>query len=501
MKTHSSLTIHRSLVVLATVCAALTTPCKGRMFSLPPENPTVEKAMTAEHLQSVADSTNDPEVWLGLSLFPHPGDPIRKKLLDRAVESRSELAPVAAVIANAMDGVDEHSVNELIEQDAGNALGYYLLGVRHYQLENEAEALKAFQTAAGCARLQVHGETIATALFKALDALNLEGQNRLCASSWIATRWTNFEGSNFQSQRTLLRRLARDRDLERQTVIGDLMLTLAGHLIGSDLIMGRTFGERALVAAFHLKADVAAAENSPTMIGYAGAVQALVSTKVNAAGFQKLDPLQYAPLLPGRVWAATLIADPNDSRLLRETESKVSEANRTEFERAREATIQASVALVNAALPNQDEVIGAYFRGHLPKPTNAPAPWFINRTYVDQLMANRPELFAAFEIYENARGSLTRIGRRGSSTNHAEASTPDSPEDLKNRCIYNLRRIDGAKQQWAIVMNKQPGDAPRWPDLTGDFLREIPECPSGGTYSLGSITEKPSCTVEGHLCP
>ena len=118
----------------------------------------------------------------------------------------------------------------------------------------------------------------------------------------------------------------------------------------------------------------------------------------------------------------------------------------------RESTVQAARALIAAALPNQDEVIGAYFRGHLPEPSNAPAPWIINRTHLDRLMAQRPELYSAFETYENARSTLHRISRIDYSPDHAEAWTPAPTEDLKNRCINHLRRMDGAKQQWAIVV-------------------------------------------------
>jgi general secretion pathway protein G len=79
----------------------------------------------------------------------------------------------------------------------------------------------------------------------------------------------------------------------------------------------------------------------------------------------------------------------------------------------------------------------------------------------------------------------------------------------QNACINNLRRIDAAKQQWALDNHKTNG-AVSWNDIL-PYLTElqddggrkvgIPHCPSGGTYTLGNIGEPPRCSVEGHVLP
>ena len=52
-----------------------------------------------------------------------------------------------------------------------------------------------------------------------------------------------------------------------------------------------------------------------------------------------------------------------------------------------------------------------------------------------------------------------------------------------NACRANLRQIQSAKEQWALV-NRRPGTAiPTWANLVPQFLQRVPECPSGGTYS------------------
>lgn len=75
----------------------------------------------------------------------------------------------------------------------------------------------------------------------------------------------------------------------------------------------------------------------------------------------------------------------------------------------------------------------------------------------------------------------------------------------ENACINNLRIIDGAKGQWALENHKQNSDTPTVQDLTPYVGRgpagEFPVCPEGGKYIIGTIGEKPRCTIPGHVLP
>jgi len=75
----------------------------------------------------------------------------------------------------------------------------------------------------------------------------------------------------------------------------------------------------------------------------------------------------------------------------------------------------------------------------------------------------------------------------------------------QNACISNLRIIDAAKGQWALENHKQNTDTPTMKDLTPYMGRgaagEFPVCPQGGTYIIGTIGEKPRCTIPGHALP
>jgi hypothetical protein len=71
-----------------------------------------------------------------------------------------------------------------------------------------------------------------------------------------------------------------------------------------------------------------------------------------------------------------------------------------------------------------------------------------------------------------------------------------------NWCINNLRQIDAAKQQWALQNGKKADDVPTAEDLKPFFKNGIfPTCPAGGTYTIGAVSNAPTCSVPGHKLP
>jgi hypothetical protein len=71
-------------------------------------------------------------------------------------------------------------------------------------------------------------------------------------------------------------------------------------------------------------------------------------------------------------------------------------------------------------------------------------------------------------------------------------------------CINKLRQIDAATQQWAFENSKTTNDIPTW-DIVVLYMKgqKKPVCPNGGTYTLGSLTENPTCSIGGtsHTLP
>lgn len=73
---------------------------------------------------------------------------------------------------------------------------------------------------------------------------------------------------------------------------------------------------------------------------------------------------------------------------------------------------------------------------------------------------------------------------------------------MQNACINNLREIDGAKQQWALEHSKKAGDVPTAADLKPYFKNGVfPICLAGGTYTIGAVSNTPTCSIANHKLP
>jgi hypothetical protein len=82
---------------------------------------------------------------------------------------------------------------------------------------------------------------------------------------------------------------------------------------------------------------------------------------------------------------------------------------------------------------------------------------------------------------------------------------PARPLAFRNACINNLRMIRDAKIRWASETRKPANAIPSENDLyglngTNGFLRHHLTCPGGGTYTFGSVSENPTCSLseKGH---
>jgi hypothetical protein len=71
-----------------------------------------------------------------------------------------------------------------------------------------------------------------------------------------------------------------------------------------------------------------------------------------------------------------------------------------------------------------------------------------------------------------------------------------------NACMNNLRQIEAAKAQWALE-NQRPQGSLVNPQDIAPYLpgKNVPACPSGGTYTLNPIGIPPICSIPGHAIP
>lgn len=68
----------------------------------------------------------------------------------------------------------------------------------------------------------------------------------------------------------------------------------------------------------------------------------------------------------------------------------------------------------------------------------------------------------------------------------------------QNACVSNLRQFDQAKEQYAMMYNKNNGDVLLMDDVFPLLLKGTPRtCPSGGTYNLQPVGTPPTCTIAG----
>lgn len=379
------------------------------MFDLPTYREPVDKAVSVEDLKAVAWRTTDPQVLLGLAFLARVGSPVRQEISEMAVKARTEYAPLVAVLAIAMDAIDEQSIGELIRRDPDNALGYYLQGKLLYDSDRDIEALEEFRKAAHCSELRLYESVTGDALFKALDALKLQGRDRLCALGWMASRSSNFTSVGLQPLQHALSELARSGDTARREDISDLLLVLAGHLFATNFV-ARQFAQWTLLSAFGLKAEIAS-DNPQKKHGYEAAAQALASTFDGWPGIDdRLKTLNSVQFLPDRIHRAFAMTDPSKRRMHGYMNVNPPKDDRTAFERAIENAATAAAALIEVVLTDPDGIVGAYLRGLPPRRQDTGGRWLPQHTFVERLMEKRPDVFKVAAANEDAMNALWKAG-------------------------------------------------------------------------------------------
>ena len=378
---------------------------------------SVDRSVSAESLRALASTTTDPIVSLGFSFLARSGDPVRKELADLAVRGKSDYARVVAVLAVMMERIDAESVGELVQRDPDNALGHYLQGALFHVGNRDNEALEAFRRAATCSELRCYEPTTGEALFKAIDALGLQGLDRLCALSWAVSRWTNFSSAAFQPTYRAVSELAKAADTATRSELAEILLSLAGHLFATNFT-NRFFALRAAEAAFILKAELAAAESQAKRQGYAAAVYGLVTPLFSWPNKEWWNhgPLQLAQFLPGHIHNAFAAAEPSlINATYGESNLAVPESEREAMEAAKANASQAAKRLIEAALKDPDAIFGPYLKGLPQVERQAGCAPVFEWTPVESLLNKRPDLFQAAAANEEAMAALWRAGENAPS--------------------------------------------------------------------------------------
>ena len=65
-----------------------------------------------------------------------------------------------------------------------------------------------------------------------------------------------------------------------------------------------------------------------------------------------------------------------------------------------------------------------------------------------------------------------------------------------NACVVHLRQIAGAKETWAIENHAITNGVVSWSDIKPYLWhQQVPQCPDGGTYTLGRVGAPPRCSL------
>lgn len=81
-----------------------------------------------------------------------------------------------------------------------------------------------------------------------------------------------------------------------------------------------------------------------------------------------------------------------------------------------------------------------------------------------------------------------------------ESTKPTRDQQVAQMCRANLREMQAIKQRWAAAERKGPNDVITWHDLVqmDRYLISRFECPAGGAYDWGRVSEPATCSVSGH---
>jgi chromosome segregation ATPase len=108
-------------------------------------------------------------------------------------------------------------------------------------------------------------------------------------------------------------------------------------------------------------------------------------------------------------------------------------------------------------------------------------------------------------VGETAQQQQERLQQWDAASRQARAAVQQSQTQAvieRSACIANLKLIDAAKLQWALLNNKTEDATPTAQDLLPYFKDGvIPVCPSGGSYTINAVGQAPTCSIPGHALP
>ncbi len=98
-----------------------------------------------------------------------------------------------------------------------------------------------------------------------------------------------------------------------------------------------------------------------------------------------------------------------------------------------------------------------------------------------------------------AQAQAAQVQVQSLSTNLQAAQALSATQQAATLCINQLRQIDVAKQMWALENKKTAEAIPTTQELA-QYIKDniFPVCPSGGKHTIGTVNDRPTCSIPGH---
>ncbi|NQU44225.1 hypothetical protein HQ520_13125 [bacterium] len=121
----------------------------------------------------------------------------------------------------------------------------------------------------------------------------------------------------------------------------------------------------------------------------------------------------------------------------------------------------------------------------------------------DYVVGSREQPLLFNKTFDPTNGATSDgdIWRLQGNMSQSVMSPQPKPTAVSRNCAENLLKLDAAKEQYALEANLSEGTAVEMSDLVGmdKYLRQIPICPNGGTYTLGVLGQDPTCSCGATL--
>ena len=120
------------------------------------------------------------------------------------------------------------------------------------------------------------------------------------------------------------------------------------------------------------------------------------------------------------------------------------------------------------------------------------------REQVTQLQSQLTQLQNTLKQSQTAAAAAAALRNQNQQLQGALAEQQAAALALE--CIENLKALQAAKQIWAQDNNRQLTDVPAETELFGPngYIPRKPACPGGGNYTLGTVQNNVTCSINGH---